>query len=77
VAGLKTGEARARVGYWVPPGRRHRHAAATRRGSLDTVGRVRARGRKTACAAWAWATEAELGRRKERGRGEESWAGFG
>ena len=69
--GLKTGEARARGGHGTPPGRRRRHALATRRGMPDAVGRVCARGgegRQRTGVGWAEA--------KARAR-EDRRAGFG
>jgi hypothetical protein len=66
-----------RGGHRTPPGRRRRHALATRRGSPDAVGRVRARAGGDDARAWAWATEARLGRGRGAGAGRESWASFG
>ena len=68
--GLKTGEARARGGHRKQPGRRCRHALATRRGMPDAVGRIRAQGGRRQRAGVGWAEA------KARAR-EDRWAGFG
>ena len=69
--GLKTGEESARGGHGTPPGRRRRHALATRRGMPDAVRRVHAcEGERRQRAGVCWAEA------KARAR-EDRWAGFG
>ena len=75
--GLKTGKARARGGHGTPPGRRRRHALATRRGMPDAVRHVRARGGEKTARGRGLGRGERAGPRQRRGRGEERWAGFG
>jgi hypothetical protein len=58
-------------GHRTPPGRRRRHALATRRGSPDAVGRVRARGRRRrAGVGLGHGGQAGPGERRRRGERE-------
>ena len=75
--GLKMGETRARGGHGTPPGRRRRHALATRRGMPDAVRHVRARGGEKTARGRGLGRGERAGPRRRRGHGEERWAGFG